>query len=109
MNRLIVDRKPNYGIMGSDGCVVMEEISMDITKLDNGSIIQGKVFDSNTKAPLINATLKLTTRQKDTNNTSTINTDKKGFYKSKLKGELTDIEIDYIGYRTLKVSFKKAF
>ena len=62
-NKLIVDRKPDYGISGRDGCVVMGEISMNITELKYGKSIRGKIFDSETKEPLINAKLKLTIDQ----------------------------------------------
>ncbi len=62
-NKLIVERKPDYGIDGRDGCVVMGEISMNINELEYGKSIRGKVFDSKTKEPLINAKLKLTIEQ----------------------------------------------
>ena len=106
-NKLIVDRKPDYGISGRDGCVVMEEISMNITELKNGKKVSGKIFDSKTKEPLINARLKLTIDQNGSKKTTEIYSDKNGFYNYELVGELKKMEVEYIAYRTLKIDFKK--
>ena len=106
-NKLIVDRKPDYGISGRDGCVVMEEISMNITELKNGKSIRGKIFDSKTKEPLINAKLKLTIAQNGSEKIAEIYSDENGIYQSKLIGELRKIEVEYITYRTLKIDFDK--
>jgi hypothetical protein len=106
-NKLIVDRKPDYGISGRDGCVVMGEISMNVTELKKGKSISGKVFDSETKNPLINAKIKITIDQNGTEKTSDIYSDKNGIYISDLFGELKKIEVEYIGYRTLKIDFGK--
>jgi hypothetical protein len=106
-NKLIIDRKPDYGISGRDGCVVMGEISMSITELKNGESVRGKVFDSKTKEPLINAKLKLTIDQNGSPRTSNIYSDNNGIYKSDLIGELKNIEVEYIAYRTLKIDFEK--
>ena len=106
-NKLIVDRKPNYGISGRDGCVVMEEISMNIIELKNGESVRGKIFDSKTKEPLINAKLKLTIDQNGSEKTAEIYSDESGIYQSELIGELKKMEVEYIAYRTLKIDFKK--
>src|SRR5690554_3931678 len=63
-NNLIVDRKPDYGFVGRDGCVVMDEISMDINEL-NQKLIRGKIFNSKTKEPLIGAQIYLFIIQND--------------------------------------------
>lgn len=106
-NKFIVDRKPDYGISGRDGCVVMEEISMKITELKNGKKVSGKIFDSKTKEPLINARLKLTIDQNGSKNATEIYSDKNGFYNYELVGELKKMEVEYIAYRTLKIDFEK--
>ena len=106
-NKLIVDRKPDYGFSGRDGCVVMGEISMNITELKNGKSISGKIFDSETKKPLINAKLKLTIDQNGSEKISDIYSDENGIYKSELIGELKKIEVEYIAYRSLKIDFEK--
>lgn len=107
LNKLIVDRKLDYGISGRDGCVVMGEISMNIAELKNGKTIRGKVFDSETKEPLINATLKLIIDQNGSNNITEIKTDGNGNYKSELKGNLKKIKVEYIAYRTLNIELDK--
>lgn len=104
-NKLIIDRKPDYGISGRDGCVVMGEISMSITELENGKSVSGKVFDSEKKEPLINAKLKLTIEQNGSERTSEIYSGENGIYKSDLIGELKKMEVEYIAYRTLKIDF----
>lgn len=106
-NKLIVERKPDYGISGRDGCVIMGEISMSITELKNGKSVRGKVFDSETKEPLINAKLKLTIDQNGSARTSNIYSDNNGIYKSDLIGELKSMEVEYIAYRILKIDFEK--
>ena len=107
LNKLIVDRKPDYGISGRDGCVVMEEISMNITEFKNGKSVRGKIFDSKTKTPLINAKLKLTIDQNGSEKTKEIYSDEDGIYQSELIGELKKMEVEYIAYRTLKIDFEK--
>jgi hypothetical protein len=87
-NKLIVDRKPDYGISGRDGCVIMSAISMNITELENGKSIRGKVFESETKKPLIYAKLKLTIDQNGSEKTKEIYSDENGIYKSELNGKL---------------------
>ena len=106
-NKLIVDRKPDYGIDGRDGCVVMGEISMNITELKYGKSIQGKVFDSQTKEPLINAKLILIIEQNGSIKKKEINANENGIYQSDLNGELKKIEVEYIAYRNLKIDIGK--
>ena len=106
-NKLIVNRKPDYGISGRDGCVTMGEISMNISELNNKKSIRGKVFDSETKEPLINAKLKLSIEQNGSNKTSEINSDVNGIYEAEFNGELKKIEVEYIAYRTLKIDLEK--
>ncbi|MEW2922945.1 hypothetical protein AB1A65_15835 [Muricauda sp. ANG21] len=106
-NKLIVDRKPDYGINGRDGCVIMGEISMIITELENRKSVRGKVFDSEKKEPLINAKLKLTIEQNGSERTSEIYSDANGIYNTDLFGELKKMEVEYIAYRTLKIDFAK--
>ena len=103
VNKLIVDRKPDYGIDGRDGCIVMGEISMDISGLVNGKSIRGKVFDSETRDPLINAKLTLFIDQEGSTKKIEIVANENGIYKSELNGKLNKIEVDYIAYRTLKI------
>ena len=105
-NKLIVDRKPDYGFVGRDGCVVMDEISMDINEL-NQKLIRGKIFNSKTKEPLIGAQIYLFITQSDSIQKLVIKTDSNGLYKSQLNGKLNKINVEYIGHRNLKIDFKK--
>ena len=105
-NKFIVDRKPDYGFVGRDGCVVMDEISMDINEL-NQKLIRGKIFNSKTKEPLIGAQIYLFITQNDSIQKLVIKTDSNGLYKSQLNGKLNKINVEYIGHRNLKIDFKK--
>lgn len=105
-NNLIVDRKPDYGFVGRDGCVVMDEISMDINEL-NLKLIRGKIFNSKTKEPLIGAQIYLFIIQNDSIQQIDIKADSDGLYKSELKGKLNKMNVEYIGYRNLKIDFQK--
>ena len=106
-NKMIVNRKPDYGIDGRDGCVIMGEISMNITELENGKSIRGKLFDSKTKEPLINAKLILSIEQNGSTKKKEINSNENGIYQSELNGELKKIEVEYIAYRNLKIDIRK--
>ena len=105
-NNLIVDRKPDYGFVGRDGCVVMDEISMDINEL-NQKLIRGKIFNSKTKEPLIGAQIYLFIIQNDSIQQIDIKADSDRLYKSELKGKLNKMNVEYIGYRNLKIDFHK--
>ena len=105
-NKFIVDRKPDYGDGNRDGCVIMDEISMDIDHLNERSI-SGKVFDSKTKEPLNNAKLTLITNQNGLTNKTIITSNFNGFFKSELNGKPTKIEVEYIAYRNLKINLEK--
>tara|TARA_R110002049_G_scaffold307457_1_gene507997 strand:- start:176 stop:619 length:444 start_codon:yes stop_codon:yes gene_type:complete len=107
VNKLIVDRNPDYGIDGRDGCVVMGEISMDIAELENGKSIRGKVFDSGTRNPLTNAKLTLFIDEEGSTKKIEIEANENGIYQSELNGKLNKIEVDYIAYRTLKIDIRK--
>ncbi|TDQ28142.1 P-loop NTPase family protein [Zeaxanthinibacter enoshimensis] len=102
-----MDRKPDYGIDGRDGCVVMGEISMDIYGFENGKSIRGKVFGSETRDPLVNAKLTLFIDQEGSTKKIEIVANEDGIYQSVLNGKLSKIEVDYIAYRTLRIDIGK--
>ena len=104
-NDLIVNRVPDYGIDGGDGCVVMEEISMNITELDDHQI-KGFIFNSKSKQPLVNAELNLFVFKNGLMDTTNIRSDENGIYESELNGRLKKIEVQYIAHRNLLVIFK---
>lgn len=106
-NKLIIDRKPDYGLGRRDGCISMDEISMEITALDNGKSICGKIFNARTKEPIVYATLQLSINDNGLDKKLEIHSNKNGIYQTELKGKLKKIEVDYIGYRTLIIDLKK--
>ena len=107
LNRLIVDRTPDYGYSGLDGCIVMNGISMEITELKNDQLISGKVFDAKTEQPLVNAGLMLTIIQNGLTTTNEILSDGNGNFRTELDGELEHILVVKVAYRTLKIDLNK--
>lgn len=105
-NDLIKNRVPDYGIDGGDGCVVMSEISMNIIDLKK-DYIRGNVFDSKTNEPLIYGNINLYIDNGQKIETMNLNSDSNGFFSTEFKGKLTEIEVDYIAYRNLKVELQK--
>ena len=104
-NNLIVNRVPDYGIDGGDGCVVMEEISMNIRELSDHQI-KGFIYNSKSKQPLVNAEINLLLFKNGLLDTTNIRSDENGIYESKLSGQLRKIEVQYIAHRNLIVDFK---
>ena len=107
LNGLIVDRKPDYGISGRDGCVVMGEISMDIIELNKGKSIRGKVFDAENKNSMIKAGLILSMNQNGLTKSIEILSDENGIFQTDFNGKLEKIIVAYVAYRTLKIDFDR--
>ncbi|WP_214111649.1 hypothetical protein [Aequorivita echinoideorum] len=106
-DRLILDRKPEYGYSGKDGCVVMREISMNITELSNGKFIIGQVYDSENKTPLLNAGIIFSVNRNGIINTIETLSDKNGMFYTEFDGKLKNIIVARVAYRTLKIDFDK--
>ncbi|MCH4824595.1 carboxypeptidase-like regulatory domain-containing protein [Gramella lutea] len=102
-NRLIENRKPDYGINGKDGCEVLGEISMNIIEIEPG-YIKGKIFDSKNKDPLINADIYLILSGEKKNDTLNIHSDQDGNFQKEFDGVIQEIEVRYIAFRNLKVN-----
>ena len=105
-NKLIVNRKPDYGNGHRDGCIVMGEISMDIERL-NEKGISGKVFDSKTKDPLAGAKLTLFVNQNGLIKKTIISSNAGGFFKGELNAKPTKIKVEFPGYRDLIIDLGK--
>jgi len=105
-NKLIVNRKPDYGIDGKDGCVILGEISMKITNFSENSL-SGEIFDSKTKKPLSNATMTLFVNQKRQTEKLYLVTKDDGSYLKEYEGQLEKISVEYIGYRNLIIDLNK--
>ncbi|MCH4824583.1 carboxypeptidase-like regulatory domain-containing protein [Gramella lutea] len=102
-NRLIENRKPDYGIDGEDGCEVLGEISMNIIEIEPG-FIKGKIYDSENKDPLINADIYLILSGEKENDTLNIYSDLDGNFQKEFDGVIQEIEVNYIAFRNLKVN-----
>ncbi|MCH4824551.1 carboxypeptidase-like regulatory domain-containing protein [Gramella lutea] len=102
-NRLIENRKPDYGIDGKDGCEVLGEISMNIIEIEPG-FIKGKIFDSENKDPLINADIYLILSGEKKNDTLNIYSDQDGNFQKEFDGVIQEIEVRYIAFRNLNVN-----
>ncbi|WP_439185854.1 hypothetical protein [Carboxylicivirga taeanensis] len=105
-NELIVNRKPDYGYGHRDGSVILQEISMDIHKLNESCVI-GKVFDSKSEEPLHNALISIVTIQSGLTSIQKYKTDSEGTFKAELKGTIEKIQVEFIAFRTLKIDFNK--
>lgn len=103
---LIENRKPDYGIDGGDGDVYMHEISMDISDLES-NFIKGKVFDAKTNEPLANAYIDLILKNQNKENTLRIYSDSSGSFQKEFEGNLSGLEVQYVGYRNLQINFEK--
>ena len=105
-NSLIENRKPDYGISGKDGCVIMSEISMNIMEFKN-DYLKGKLFDSETNDPISYSNIRLHIKKEGKLDTLTLQSDSNGFFEKEFNGKLTKIDVSYIGYRDLIIDLKK--
>jgi len=99
-NDLIQNDIPKYGINSPDGCVVLGEISLNIVIFGEDSI-HGIVIDSKTNEAVPYATVQL--YFKTICDSVVINTDGDGSFNSEISCQIREVEVKYIGYRTLIV------
>lgn len=98
-NKLIKNRMPDYGLEGLDGCEIEGQLKLNLTLLQDSII--GQVFSVETLEPLNTASVLI--RYND-NNTYSSKTDSLGIFREKLQGEIKQIKIAYVSYRSLEVS-----
>jgi len=96
-NKLIQDRNPDYGIDSRDGCVVMGEISLSLETFAQDSI-KGTTRESENEEALPFATVRL---RADKQEDLTLHTDSTGNFRTRIPAGLQEIQIVYIGFRTL--------
>mgnify|MGYP000902504316 CR=1 FL=1 len=101
-NKLIIDRFPDYGDGHKDGCVVMAEMRLNLTVNKNGHT-SGQVTDVSSGEPLHKARIELKNKLKQT---YIVNTDSVGQFATNLSAKLTDLQVNYIGYRPLTIKLK---
>lgn len=100
-NHLIVDRFPDYGDGHKDGCIVMDQMRLNL-RFNKLGVITGQVSDVSTKEPLQNALVIL---NDNLGLTDKLVTDSLGQFSTSTQGKIIGLQIDYIGYRRLVVKF----
>ena len=101
---LIINRKPDYGFTGKDGCVVECQLSLNLHLLQD-SIISGKVIDSENGEPTIGANIQVWfDNQKESQN---VNADAKGNFQFVRQGNVIRMEVKSIGCRNLQIDLSK--
>ena len=99
LNQLIVDRIPDYGITGRDGCIVGREFILELSDIDQQKV-EGQVKDAETREVMANAIVKLTRRN---GKTETLHTDSTGRFQMEKSSPIKALQIQHIGYRILKI------
>lgn len=102
-NQLIVDRIPDYGFTGRDGCIVEQQIKLALKDIDQQKI-EGLVKDAKSNDALVGATVILIRRN---GHKETLATDSLGRFQLDRSSPVKEIQILYIGYRRLKIIGKK--
>ena len=103
-NHLIERRIPDYGDGLRDGCVVLNEISMELEMLTE-DIISGKVLDSTTKEPMLFTKVRLF--PSDKSRSIAVVTDSIGHFEAELSSKLIKIQAEYVGYRLFEADLTK--
>lgn len=98
-SQLIIDRMPDYGIAGKDGCVEQRPIKLTLKDID-GQKAAGIVQDAETNELLPGVRVKL--KRRDGSN-ETIDADAQGRFEVNTSSPLKELQVYYLGYRTLKV------
>ncbi|MBO9730368.1 MAG: hypothetical protein J7623_17135 [Chitinophaga sp.] len=107
LNQLIVDRIPDYGIAGKDGCIVEEQITLELKDVDSLKI-DGIVRDVKTNKPITWAAVKVIRKN---NTKEMLGTDSLGRFQIIKSLPINELQIQALGYRLLKVkgSHKQLF
>jgi len=98
-NRLIINRFPDYGFAGRDGCIVMAEINLALRDIDSLTV-EGLVKDAETGKNMVGASIRFQTQN---GHRERIISDSTGRFLVNRSSPHGEFEILYIGYRTLKI------
>lgn len=98
-NQLIIDRLPDYGISGRDGCIVGREIVLELKDIDTQQV-EGWIKDAETGEALVGASIKL---QRKNGSNETLKTDSYGRFLMNKSSPLKKLNVEYLGYRILKI------
>ncbi len=98
-NRLIIDRFPDYGFAGKDGCVVMAQIDLAFRDIDSLTV-EGLVKDAETGQNMMGATIRFRRRN---GSRETVVSDSTGRFLVNRSSPVKEFEVLYVGYRILKI------
>lgn len=100
-NKSIINRIPDYGINGKDGCIEQPQLSLKIHR-HNGEFYKGLVYDQLSKENLPFASILLVNSLQDT---LYLNSDNDGLFQIQKSFKASQIQINYIGYRPLNIIY----
>jgi hypothetical protein len=103
-NSLIVDRVPDYGLTGKDGCVVEGQFLLSLKSSFNSEVV-GFVKDVQSHEPMIGANVSVWFE--GLNSPVSTVADGKGEFKFVCQSAVTKIEVQFVGWRTMVVDFNR--
>lgn len=104
-NSLIVDRVPDYGLTGKDGCVVEGQFLLSLKSSVNSEVF-GVVKDVKSLEPMIGANVSVWFE--GLNSPISIVADANGEFKFVRQSAVTKIEVQFVGWRTMVVDFNRS-
>jgi hypothetical protein len=104
-NSLIVDRVPDYGLTGKDGCVVEGQFLLSLKSSVNSEVV-GVVKDVESLKPMTGANV--TVWFEGQNSPISIVADVNGEFKFIRQSVVTKIEVQFVGWRTMVVDFNRS-
>jgi len=104
-NSLIVDRVPDYGLTGKDGCVVEGQFLLTLKSSVNSEVV-GVVKDVESLKPMIGANVSVWFEGQ--NSPISIVADVNGEFKFVRQSAVTKIEVQFVGWRTMVVDFNRS-
>ena len=104
-NSFIVDRVPDYGLTGKDGCVVEGQFLLSLKSSVNSEVI-GVVKDVKSLEPMIGANVSVWFEGQ--NSPISIVADVNGEFKFNRQSAVTKIEVQFVGWRTMVVDFNRS-
>lgn len=100
-NKSIINRIPNYGINGKDGCMEQPQLSVKIDN-HNREFYKGLVYDQLSKENLPFASILLVNSLQDT---LYLNSDNDGQFQFQKSFKANQIHLNYLGYRPLNIIY----
>ncbi len=104
-NSLIVDRVPDYGLTGKDGCVVEGQFLLSLKSSVNSEVF-GVVKDVKSLEPMIGANVSVWFEGQ--NSPVSIVADANGEFKFVRQSAVIKIEVQFVGWRTMVLDFNRS-